>query len=68
MGGPMQEMDWRIYNEWGNEIFHATDQSVGWDATYKNRLQPATRYVYTLRGTTISGDIIDVKGEVSIVR
>jgi len=68
LGGPMQEMDWRIYNEWGNLIFHATDQSMGWDATYKGKLQPASRYVYTLRGTTISGDVIDFKGEISIVR
>src|SRR5205823_9992646 len=48
-GGPLKEMDWRIYNEWGNEIFHATDQSKGWDGTYHGQLQSASRYVYTLR-------------------
>jgi gliding motility-associated-like protein len=68
MGGPMKEMDWRIYNEWGNEVFHATDQSMGWDATYKGKAQPATRYVYTLTGTTISGDAIELTGEVTIMR
>lgn len=68
MGGPMKEMDWRIYNEWGNEVFHATDQSQGWDATYKGKVQPATRYIYILKGTTISGDVIEMNGEVTIVR
>jgi gliding motility-associated-like protein len=69
LGGPMKDMDWRIYNEWGNEIFHSTDQNDGgWDGTYKGKPQPATRYVYILKGTTVSGDVIDMNGETTIMR
>ena len=68
LGGPMKDMDWRIYNEWGNEVFHATDQKDGWDGKYKGKDQPASRFVYTLKGKTITGGIIDMSGEVNIVR
>ena len=64
----MTEMNWTIYNEWGNVIFNSTDQSIGWDATYKGKIQTATRYVYTLKGRTVMNGIIDIKGEVTIVR
>ena len=67
-GGPMKEMDFRIYNEWGNELFRSTDQAIGWDGYYKNKLQPAARYIYTLQGTTLGNDPIGMKGEVTIIR
>ncbi|MBI3501119.1 MAG: PKD domain-containing protein [Bacteroidetes bacterium] len=67
-GGPLKEMDWRIYNEWGNELFHATDQTQGWDGTYKGKLEPAGRYVYTLTGTTFGDEEINKKGDVTIIR
>ena len=68
MGGPMKDMDFSVYNEWGNEVYHSTVQSEGWDGTYKGKDQPAARYIYILKGTTVSGDIIDMNGEVTITR
>jgi gliding motility-associated-like protein len=67
-GGPLKEMDWRIYNEWGNELFHATTQDQGWDGKYRGKVQPAGRYVYTLTGETYGGDKISMKGDVTIIR
>ncbi|MBI4929429.1 MAG: PKD domain-containing protein, partial [Bacteroidetes bacterium] len=67
-GGPMKEMDWRIYNEWGNEIFHATSQDNGWDGTYKGKLQPSARYVYILTGITYGEDVVDIHGDVTILK
>ncbi|HEY4800356.1 MAG TPA: PKD domain-containing protein, partial [Bacteroidia bacterium] len=67
-GGLLKEMDWRIYNEWGNELFHATSQDQGWDGKYRGQLQSATRYIYTLKATTYSGEEINMKGNVTILR
>ena len=61
-------MDFRIYNEWGNELFRSADQSIGWTGYYKNQLQPAGRYIYTLTGTTASGEKIKMNGDVTIIR
>ncbi|MBI4945378.1 MAG: gliding motility-associated C-terminal domain-containing protein [Bacteroidetes bacterium] len=66
--GKLKEMNWRIYNEWGNEIFHSTDQRIGWDGTYKGTNQPAGRYVYILKGITLSDETIDMNGDVTIIR
>ena len=67
-GGPLKEMNFRVYNEWGNELFYATNQSDGWDGTYKGKLQPAARYVYILKGTTYGDAPIDIHGDVTIIR
>jgi len=67
-GGPLSEMNFRVYNEWGNELFYATDQSKGWDGTYKGKNQPATRYVYILTGTTYGDEEINMQGDVTIIR
>ncbi|MBI4944760.1 MAG: PKD domain-containing protein, partial [Bacteroidetes bacterium] len=67
-GGPMKIMDWRVYNEWGNELFHATTQNEGWDGKYKGKYQEASRYIYVLTGVTYAGDQVDIKGNVTIIR
>ena len=67
-GGPLKEMDWRIYNEWGNEVFHATSQSEGWDGKYRGKIQPQSRYVFILKGTTFGNDVIELNGDVTILR
>jgi len=67
-GGPLKEMDWRIFNEWGNQVFRATSQSEGWDGRYKGKLQPETRYVFILNGTTFDNEKVELNGEVTILR
>ena len=49
MGGPFKELHFRIYNEWGNEIFSSDSQSVGWDGTYKGQVVQEGVYVVKLR-------------------
>jgi gliding motility-associated-like protein len=71
-GGPLKEIDWRIYNEWGNEMFHATTpdeaQKTGWDGTYKGKVQPAQRFVYTLKYLTVEGKAGNISGDVTITK
>jgi len=68
LGVPLQEMDFRIYNEWGNEIFRSTDQSVGWDGKYKDKPQPGGRYAYVVKGTLADGAALETKGDITIIR
>ncbi|TAL60858.1 MAG: PKD domain-containing protein [Bacteroidetes bacterium] len=67
-GGPLKEMDWRIYNEWGNEVFHSTAQSDGWDGTYKGKKQVEGRFVFILKGITYGDTAIELSGDVTILR
>ncbi len=68
LGGPFSEVDFSIYNEWGNLIFHTTDPNSGWDGTYKGKPQPGGIYVYTATGTTIAGRYVKLSGNVTLIR
>ncbi|MFN3916592.1 MAG: gliding motility-associated C-terminal domain-containing protein [Flavobacteriales bacterium] len=67
-GGPFLELDFRVFNEWGNQIFHTTDQSIGWNGTYKNKMQPQGTYVWTIKVLTMDNEEIELNGEVTILK
>ncbi|MDQ3051524.1 MAG: PKD domain-containing protein [Bacteroidota bacterium] len=67
-GGPFVKMDFRVFNEWGNELFRSTNQSAGWDGTYQGEKQPLGIYIWTLTGTTVTNDSVKMKGDVTILK
>jgi gliding motility-associated-like protein len=67
-GGPFSEINFKIYNEWGNLIFESSSQSTGWDGTYKGKDQPAGTYVWVIKATTIDGVSVEGTGEVTLLR
>ncbi|HXB10824.1 MAG TPA: PKD domain-containing protein, partial [Bacteroidia bacterium] len=67
-GGPFNQMDFRIFNEWGTQIFRSTSQSVGWDGKYTSVPQPEGAYTWTLTGTTVNGKSVKMTGNVTIIR
>lgn len=67
-GGPFKTMEFRIFNEWGNQIFKSDVQSTGWDGTYKNAPQTAGRYLWTLTGEVVDGREVKMSGEVILSR
>jgi gliding motility-associated-like protein len=67
-GGPYKELEFRIYNNWGELIFRSDKQSVGWDGTKDGKLQPIGVYVWTVRGVTEDNELHELKGDVSLIR
>lgn len=59
--GNVTELDFSIYNRFGEKIFHTTDPAKCWDGTYKGKLQNIGMYVYVIKATT-SCDIVSRKG------
>jgi gliding motility-associated-like protein len=55
------ELDFSIYNRWGERVFHTTDPAKCWDGTYKGRSQSSDVFVYTLIAKT-NCDTINTKG------
>lgn len=68
LGGPFKEVDFKIYNEWGNLVYHTTDVNGGWDGTYKGKPQPGGVYVYTVTGVTIADRNVKLSGNVTLIR
>ena len=62
------EFDMKIYNRWGDEVFHSTDLSIGWDGTYKGKEQEIGSYIYVIRLVTIEGKEFNKKGNVTLLR
>jgi gliding motility-associated-like protein len=68
LGGPYKELDFLIYNNWGELIFESHDQSVGWDGTYKGIDQPLGVFVYTVRAVTQDDVTHELSGDVTLLR
>jgi gliding motility-associated-like protein len=68
LGGPFTEMEFKIFNEWGNELYSSTDQNDGWDGTYMGKVQPEGVYMYTLKGVTKKGRAFAKSGSITLLR
>lgn len=58
----------RIMNRQGTILFQTNKYMEGWDGTYKGVLQPPANYVWMLKGTDTDGKIIEMKGNVVLIR
>ncbi len=65
--GAIQNLDFSIYNRWGERIFHTNSPSVCWDGTYKGVKQEAAVFVFVIKAGTICGDAYR-KGTFALIR
>ena len=69
LGTGFKEINFTIYNNWGGVIYHTEDiNDKGWDGTYQGKDQPIGVYVYTAIVVNIYGDVIEISGDVTLVR
>ncbi len=67
-GGPFLEMEFNVFNEWGNLIFSTNKQEEGWDGYFRGKIQPVGTYEYTLKGKTTDNLKINMYGVVNLIR
>lgn len=65
--GALTNLDFSVYNRWGNLIFHTNNPSECWDGTYKGVLQPPGAYIYQISAHAICGTVYR-KGTVVLIR
>lgn len=68
LGGPYKELEFRIYNNWGELIFESDQQNKGWDGTRDGAQQPVGVYIYTVRAVTLDDEKHTIKGDVTLLR
>lgn len=61
------KFDMRIFNRWGQEMYHTADLNQGWDGTYKGNLMPEGTYVFTAKITDLEGRASDRSGTVVLL-
>jgi len=67
-GFGIAQMNFRIYNRWGQLVFESGSPSYGWDGTYKGVLQPMDAYAYTLTVQYGDGTVVNKKGDITLIR
>ena len=66
----------RIFNRWGQEVYsyqdqnaaHLNDLSFGWDGTYKGKKEDIGSFAYLIEATDLSGNKIQKKGNLTLIR
>lgn len=63
----------RVYNRWGQVLFERTDATVndnanGWDGTHNGVQLPPDVYIYIVEAFCENGELLKLKGDVTIIR
>lgn len=65
--GQVDQLDFSIYNRFGQKVFYTTRSTDCWDGTFKGKAQNAGAFVYVIKAKTACGNI-DRKGVVILIR
>jgi gliding motility-associated-like protein len=65
--GVIEELDFSIYNRWGERIFHTSNPNDCWDGIYKGEKQNPDVYVYLITAKTTCGKVFK-KGTFALIR
>jgi gliding motility-associated-like protein len=67
-GRYLESVYWVIYNRFGQKIFEADSPDDAWDGSYEGKAQPNETYGYYLRVSCPDGQVLEKKGNVSLLR
>lgn len=57
-----------VYNRWGQELYHTTDPSEGWDGTYGGSVVPTGAYYYIIKAEGTEGHRYIERGAVNVLK
>lgn len=64
----VDQLDFKIYDRWGNKVFESVDITNGWDGTYQGQPMESAVFVYYIKATLINGASANKKGNISLIR
>ncbi len=67
-GKGIDEIQFIIYDRWGERVFESIDINTGWDGNYNGAPMNSAVFAYVLTGKFKNGDPIDKKGNVTLLR
>ena len=66
--GPLKNMMFEVYNQFGFKVFQTNEQTIGWDGKYKGNDAPEGNYSWNLQGSTNDGHPVNMQGYVVLLR
>ncbi len=67
-GRAISQLQFIIYDRWGEKVFETTDINGEWDGSYRGMPMNIGVFVYILKGKFKNGDEFDKKGNVTLLR
>jgi gliding motility-associated-like protein len=67
-GYTLENMEFWVYDRWGEEVFHSNDKNFGWDGTVNGQAAVSGNYMYMLKGVYITGKVVTQQGDVALIR
>jgi len=66
--GVKELLEFNIYNRFGELVFSSNDINVGWNGTYKNKLQNIESYTYSVKVLTYDDQILTKTGGIKLLK
>ena len=67
-GNAIENLKLSVYDRWGEEVFETTNQSKGWDGTFRGKLCDPGVFVYQLEATCFDKTVYKTKGNITLIR
>ncbi len=67
-GFGISNMQWRIYNRYGQKVYETNSTKSAWDGTFNGKIQPLDVYSYTLDVTFSDGTKYRKTGDITLLR
>lgn len=68
IGKNVENINFIIFDRWGEKIFQSTDLSIGWNGAYKgNKLESDVFMYYISASSTSDGSLLEKKGSITLV-
>lgn len=64
----MDNMTFAIYNRWGEKVYETNELNICWDGTWNGKPLNSAVFVYVLDGYLINGELVEQKGNISLIR
>lgn len=67
-GNAITDINFIIYNRWGEQVFESNDKSIGWDGKFKGKDCPPDVYGYYMQCRCLDGNELIKKGNITLLR
>ncbi len=67
-GNTIRELEFRIFDRWGEMVFESNDPKKGWDGSYKGKLATPAVYVYYVEAVCFNNERFFKKGNITLIR
>ncbi|MCX7955458.1 MAG: gliding motility-associated C-terminal domain-containing protein [Bacteroidales bacterium] len=67
-GKCIKNMQFEIYDRWGNKVFTSNNPEIPWDGTYNGKEAISGVYVYYLKAEYYNGTKFTTKGNITLIR